>query len=445
MNMMNVLERDGVTDMDRPVKQHSKRIWSEMLSVLLVLPFLISCAGEPQPREIIPETPPVIEVSAPEIIPEPAPEVIVDETPELPEETVEILEPEPPEEAVPDYREELKEGFYKPVGPNELVRYLAEEILEGKLTVDIEGLKERFPLYDLTSSELVDAALDAASQNPQISLLLYPSLLTWEKTIGYHSYKSETELVERRKALEEKVIDLLAGIDLSTLSDYDKSLLVHDLVIENTAYDYEVFDLILENDEWTQESWNRMQEAGNAYGALILGKAVCGGYAQAYALLAKAVGLEVYYVEGMVEYGSEEIIHAWNRVKIEDEWLVVDTTWDDIETPNRYMWLNQPTSIAYTHREEFRDYIKTLENELVGVSPEHTWFFRNDFYATKETVMTVLGRHIESGKTSFDILTGPLTNREVEGIMKEFRTLYDDEVHMIYYEDKMIRYVRINE
>ena len=431
--------------MDRHRQLHRKKKWSGVLSVLLVLPFLISCAPKPQPAEEVLKRPDVIEVSSPEVNPEEAPEVIPEDAPEIPEEEVETPENEVIEVPKPDFSEDLKAGFYKPNGPNKLVRYLAQEILEGKLTIDIMSLKEKFPLTDVTSIELVEAALDAASQNPQISLFLYPSLLMGENRIGYYSYKSEAELLERRNALEEKVIELLGDTDLSGLSDYDKSLLVHDLVLKTTVYDYEVFDLILENDEWTQESWDRMQEASNAYGALILGKAVCGGYAQAYALLAKAVGLEVYYVEGMVDYNGEEIIHAWNRVKIEDQWLVVDTTWDDIETPNPYMWLNQPTSIAYTDREEFKDYIKTLEDELIGESPEHTWFFRNDYYATKDTIMTVLTRHIESGKTSFDVLTGPLTNREIDVIMKEFKSRYDDDIHMIYYEDKMIRYVRIND
>lgn len=425
--------------MDRLRKLKWKKKWSEVMSGLLILPFLISCAPVPQPAEKVLEGPDVIEVSSPEIIPEEDPKII----PKIPKEMEETPAPEVPVIPVPDYEDELKARLHAPSGPTELVRYLSSEILEGKLTIDIKTIKEKFPLTDMTNIELVEAALDAASQNPQISLLLYPSLLMGENTIGYYSYKSEEELVERRNALEEKVLELLGDTDLTGLSDYDKSLLVHDLVIENIVYDYEVFDLILENKEWTQESWNRMQEAGNAYGALVLGKAVCGGYAQAYALLAKAVGLEVYYVEGMVGYNGEEIIHAWNRVKIDGQWLVVDTTWDDIETPNPYMWMNQPTGIAYIDRYEFKDYIKTLENELAGDSEEYTWFYKNDYYATKDTILEVLKRHIDQDEASFDILTGPLKNKEVDVIMKEFGKHFDDQLHLIYYEDKMIRYVKI--
>lgn len=426
--------------MERLIKLKRTRKWRGLSIVILLLPFVISCAPKPQPAEYPVEIPDALEMSSPEKRPEAVPEDLPKESQITPELTPEVIIPKRPE---PDFKDELKAGFYKPHGPNELVRYLAQEILDGKLTMDIRSLKEKFPLMDMTRTVLVDAALDAASQNPQISLVLYPSLLMGENSIGFYSYQSDEELLVRRKALEDKVIELLGDIDLSILSDYDKSLLVHDLVIKNTVYDDEVFDLILENDKWTQESWDRMQEAGNAYGALILGKAVCGGYAQSYALLAKAVGLEAYYVEGMVDYEGKEIIHAWNRVKIEDQWLVVDTTWDDIETPNPYMWMNQPTDIAYTHREEFKDYIKTLESELVGLSPEHTWFFRNDYYATKDTIMSVLTRHIEKGESSFDVLTGPLTNGEVDVIMRAFKSRYDEGIHMIYYEDKMIRYVKV--
>lgn len=77
-------------------------------------------------------------------------------------------------------------------------------------------------------------------------------------------------------------------------------------------------------------------------------KAVCEGYARLMVALGKEAHVEVKYVTGSAreterrlsttaETGDEESIkavlhgygHAWNAVLIDDEWLLVDVTWDD--------------------------------------------------------------------------------------------------------------------
>ena len=67
--------------------------------------------------------------------------------------------------------------------------------------------------------------------------------------------------------------------------------------------------------------------ASNVYSALIEGRAICEGYADAFTLLAKRWGLEVEKVTGESGPGGDS--HAWNLVRIEGAWYHVDVTWND--------------------------------------------------------------------------------------------------------------------
>jgi len=404
-----------------PPKKRKILVWS----LILLIPFLYSCTQEHK----ISRT----EVGEPQSIEALTPGKNAEDHPEIPK-------LESPVEIYTDPKVELHKKFNQPNGTNDLVKYFAKKLMVGELSINLKSLRREFHLKGVSNAELVEAAQDAALQNPQISLILYPAILMGEKSIGYLSYRTKEELENRKIALEKKVVELLGEVDLRKMTDYDKSLLVHDLIIKNVTYDYEVFNMLQKNVAWTEEEWDQMLESSNSYGALILGKAVCSGYAQAYSLLANAVGLEVYYVEGLVDYNGEEILHAWNRVKIEDQWLVVDTTWDDIEAPTKYLWFNQPTSIAYANRKETEDYIKTLDKELIGTSEEYTWFYKNDYYATKDTLMTVLTRHIENNEESFQVFIGPLTDKDLNEIQEKFRTQFDGDRYSISYEGHMFYY-----
>jgi transglutaminase/protease-like cytokinesis protein 3 len=58
---------------------------------------------------------------------------------------------------------------------------------------------------------------------------------------------------------------------------------------------------------------------------------VCTGYAQAVTLLGEAAGLESVIVTGYADGGVTTGGHAWNKVLVDGQWLVVDATWDDNE------------------------------------------------------------------------------------------------------------------
>lgn len=129
----------------------------------------------------------------------------------------------------------------------------------------------------------------------------------------YQKYINNVDIPSDRPAavkLYEEVRNLIPRIISSNMTDYEKELAIHDYIVCNCEYGYEDYS----NDY-----------AYRAYGALIQGKAVCNGYAEAMALLLNCVGIEN---EIMTGWANGEL-HAWNRVKLDGKWYQVDSTWDD--------------------------------------------------------------------------------------------------------------------
>lgn len=107
--------------------------------------------------------------------------------------------------------------------------------------------------------------------------------------------------------------ELLGGIRYnSALTEVEKALLIHDRLAVHCEYAY---DELL--------SGSLLPENYTIYGALVGRRAVCQGYAEAYAFLLDMVGIESYICE------SDALNHAWNIVYIGGKPFHVDVTWDD--------------------------------------------------------------------------------------------------------------------
>lgn len=78
-------------------------------------------------------------------------------------------------------------------------------------------------------------------------------------------------------------------------------------------------------------------DAWTAYGTLLDGTAVCGGYSLAFEALADEAGLESVYITGYIDSTNR---YAWNKVKVDGKWTVIDTTWNDsASSPNKYLMI----------------------------------------------------------------------------------------------------------
>lgn len=105
------------------------------------------------------------------------------------------------------------------------------------------------------------------------------------------------------KSMNETVGTIMTGVK-TEWSDLEKALYLHDFLCLNCSYSVGTSNY-------------------TAYDALVLKKAACQGYAQAYLYLLKQAGIESYMVY------SSALCHAWNLVRINNEFYHVDVTWDD--------------------------------------------------------------------------------------------------------------------
>ncbi|MDE7124361.1 MAG: hypothetical protein K2N83_02575 [Eubacterium sp.] len=124
-------------------------------------------------------------------------------------------------------------------------------------------------------------------------------------------YTMTAEEIEKYNAQIEAVIAETAENARKLNTDIEKLIYIHNFIVDNIEYD-----------EQKDSSKNN-----DIYGALVLKKTMCIGYAQAFNCIAKRTGFESYIVT------SEELAHAWNLILLDGAYYFIDCTWDDPTFP----------------------------------------------------------------------------------------------------------------
>ncbi len=119
-------------------------------------------------------------------------------------------------------------------------------------------------------------------------------------------------LLQMKRDTERKSVEIVGTYIKEDMPPYMKEYLIHEYIVKNCKYA-------------TDYNTNPDPDYYMAYGALVEGKAVCNGYAYATKLLLDLCGIENHIVMGT----SKGIGHAWNLVKLDNDYYHLDTTWDD--------------------------------------------------------------------------------------------------------------------
>ncbi len=127
--------------------------------------------------------------------------------------------------------------------------------------------------------------------------------------IDYFTKSSEVRAA--KLAIEQITDDIIQRASGST---EDKIRFVHDELVNRIEYNQE-------------SNINN----SNLYGAIIEGKCVCEGYAEAFKYILDKLEIPCVTIYGTgVDNNGEAEAHAWNYVKMDNgKWYAVDVTWDD--------------------------------------------------------------------------------------------------------------------
>ena len=147
-----------------------------------------------------------------------------------------------------------------------------------------------------------------------------------------------------------RITNLAADLAFGLADDTAIIRAIHDYIVKNTVYDNAstVTSRRKKQDAvtvlGTRYTVNPLYNPGGHY------LAVCEGYANTFAALARAAGFEVKYIS------SSSMGHGWNNVYTGGGWKFIDVTWDD-PSPD-----GGPGYTRYTY---------FLLNSLNGVSNDH--------------------------------------------------------------------------
>lgn len=220
------------------------------------------------------------------------------------------------------------EVSYPVLASNDTVDYIAANLIKGNTYIDMSQ-------YDTPSNQVGvnDAVLEAVSQNPYIMYVAGFQYYPKEKILTIDFTETKERIAENQKKVQAEAKKIVGSIVKNSMSPREKLEAINKFIVDNVSYDYEALGAV-DNPIKVAE----YKDAWTAYGALFEKQVVCGGYAMLFSTLAREAGLESVYVSG---YVGEMTLHAWNMVKIDGKWVVVDTTWNDSTTePNKYLGIS---------------------------------------------------------------------------------------------------------
>lgn len=158
----------------------------------------------------------------------------------------------------------------------------------------------------ISKDELYVAQDALLRDHPEIFWISKFNIIYLEDKCLKVEYKGNN-IEETYKQIESITDEILSNSPDST---YDKLKYFYDYIIANTDY----------------EQSNNDQNVDSVF---LTKKSVCAGYAKSFKYLCDKAGIECIYASGYADNGTEENLHAWNAVKLNDQWYWVDPTWGD--------------------------------------------------------------------------------------------------------------------
>lgn len=281
---------------------------------------------------------------------------------------------------------------------NALSEYLAVNMLCGNTRIDLRAFPE-----SADQEYLVDAWMEAVYQNPLILGAKGAAIASNGKALLVE-YDTDIKTVRQKQdEIRKEVTAVTDSIITDGMSDLEKEFAINEYLCSSAEYDMEALENAEANGFETVDK--KFSDSFTPYGILINKKGVCASYAGSFKLLADAAGLESIVVTG---YLDGTVPHAWNKVRIDGQWQIVDSTNNDNEFIANAL-LNLPNQAAdkvlveddlYLRNSVLKDYTATEEDK--------EYYRMNQKYFDEAAIVTPLaGRLKEQGtavlRTEYDL------------------------------------------
>lgn len=228
---------------------------------------------------------------------------------------------------------------YQVNGTTEYVKFVAANLLAGNRYLDITK-------YDSQTGapDFYDVLWEACYQNPLILMIAAPSYHISEE--DGHTYVSVYDPLNKknndsaamntlREQVSAKADEIVASVITEGMTDAEKTDALNDYLANTVSYDWDYYNTHFDS---PSGKFVTVEDTRNPFTAQNImdenGLMICSGYAAAFKLLADKAGLECVAMSGQVPSrpGQDNSGHAWDLVRIDGSWLVVDVTWNDRDT-----------------------------------------------------------------------------------------------------------------
>lgn len=226
----------------------------------------------------------------------------------------------------------------------------------------------------------------------------------------------------------QKAKQVLNQIISDDMNDYEKALSIFDYISYNTVYDYNALSV---------QSYTTVYKCYYLEGVFDDGIAVCDGFSKAFSLMCNMEGIETVRITGTAGTGN----HAWNKIKIDGKWYVVDITWTEMTIHENELtytggmeylchsyFLVDDAFIAGTHTAT-----DTHKNALMPATSIYSYFKTKtfsfdgktyDYIIESESELKILLNYIHNEKiASMEIVLGEyFNNKNLSNIIKNLKS-----------------------
>lgn len=208
-------------------------------------------------------------------------------------------------------------------------KYLALNLINQKEEISLKA----FPAYQ-NSETLFDELFYVWYQNPYI-MGINPNQCTYDYNnqvlkVAYNM--SKTEAMKRQEAVYQKANEVISDIIEKQMTDEEKVIAIWNYIENHSKYNMEAYDYAVNGGT---DFYKKYPDCWNTYGILCENSGVCQSYSYAFELLAHMSGIDAVMVTGTMNNGG----HAWNAVKIDQKWYMIDVTNNAKTLDGIYYWV----------------------------------------------------------------------------------------------------------